>query len=361
MEALLKVSHITKEYEKVVALEDVSLEIEKGSIFGLLGPNGAGKTSLIRILTGITIPDKGSFLLNGTEHHNFNQISKMIGYLPEERGLYPEMKIMDQLEFFGRIKGLSKKDARQKIEFYSKKLEIDGWLDKKARELSKGMQQLVQFVSCIFYEPSLIILDEPFTGLDPINSLKLQTEILRLQKEGKTIIFSTHRMEQVEEFCESIALINKGKIILQGKIAEIKNQFKQHVYRIDYVGECGLVSNEDYEVAPPYPPHECGGKNGLNHECGGKDGLGHEYGGKDGLSHECAEKDGLDNINMGKSHKSILIRDMNRNLSANILLKNILQKLEVVSFVEILPSLSEIFIEQVRKNTPEQEAEDEQS
>jgi len=307
MEAILKISNIRKEYENVVAIDNLSLEIEAGTIFGLLGPNGAGKTSLIRILTGITIPDKGSFVLKNTKNHDFNQLSREIGYLPEERGLYPDMKIIDQLEFFGRIKGLSKKEARSKIDFYSRKMEIDGWLEKKARELSKGMQQLVQFVGSIFYEPSLIILDEPFTGLDPINSKKLQSEILGLSKEGKTIIFSTHRMEQVEEFCESIALINKGSIILEGNIKEIKNRYKQNIYQVNYLGKCDLKSNSEFEV----------------------------------ISHEV---------------ETIIIKDLHHNNSANILLKNILQHIEVTSFTEILPSLSEIFITQVQSYTTNQEA-----
>ncbi|MCL1826463.1 MAG: ATP-binding cassette domain-containing protein [Candidatus Cloacimonetes bacterium] len=300
MEKVLKITNVHKAYEKVIALQDISLEIEAGSIFGLLGPNGAGKTSLIRILTGITMPDQGSFVLNGKSNNNFAEISRIIGYLPEERGLYPTMKIFDQLMFFGRIKGLSKKEAREKINFYSKKLEIDGWLQKKARELSKGMQQLVQFVGSIFYEPSLIILDEPFTGLDPINSLKLQNEILELQQRGKTIIFSTHRMDQVEEFCQNIALINKGEIILEGRIDEIKNRFKKNIYQIQYTGDCNLSSTGDYEVI-------------SNKDC------------------------------------VLTIRDLTRNTSANVLLKSILERIEVVSFIEVLPSLSEIFIAQVQK------------
>ena len=321
MQTLLKISNISKEYEKVVALDNVSLEIEKGTVFGLLGPNGAGKTSLIRILTGITLPDKGSFSLNETGHHDFNQISRMIGYLPEERGLYPDMKVIDQLEFFGRIKGLSKKETHQKIDFYCKKLEIDGWLGKKARELSKGMQQLVQFVACIFYEPSLIILDEPFTGLDPINSLKLQNEILELKNEGKTIIFSTHRMEQVEEFCQNIALINKGNIILEGNLQEIKNRFKENIYEIKYIGECGLETCEDYEVISP--------------------------------SWELGDRRSELNTPLSTLYSplraggTIRIKDLNHHSSANILLKKILQQIEVVSFTEVLPSLSEIFIESV--------------
>jgi ABC-2 type transport system ATP-binding protein len=299
---VLKVSNVTKEYEQVVALNDVSLEIEKGTIFGLLGPNGAGKTSLIRILTGITMPDKGKFTLQGTENSDFNSLSRMIGYLPEERGLYKDMKIVDQLEFFGRIKGLSKKETHEKINIYAEKIGIQDWLNKKASELSKGMQQMVQFVGTIFYEPSLIILDEPFTGLDPINSKKLQDEILNLQKEGKTIIFSTHRMEQVEEICENIALINKGQIILQGKISEIKSRYKKNIYKIHYSGI--ITTNNDFEV-----------------------------------------------IEQDKDY--IIVKDKCESLSANEFLKKVMEYVDVHSFVEILPTLSEIFIETVEGRVDE--------
>ena len=305
MDAILKISNLTKEYENVVALDNVSLKIEKGSIFGLLGPNGAGKTSLIRILTGITLPDKGEFTLHGIENRDFDSLSKMIGYLPEERGLYKDMKIIDQLEFLGRIKGLSTKQAREKIHFYGEKMGIDGWLDKKAQELSKGMQQMVQFTSTIFFEPSLIILDEPFTGLDPINSQKIQNTIMELKSEGKTIIFSTHRMEQVEEFCENIALINKGKIILEGNIFDIKSRFKKHVYKIS--GQLSDASDQRIEDSEDF---------------------------------EVLEQSG----------NSMIVKDKTESLSPNELLKKLMKYIEIHSFVEILPSMSEIFIEQVNKS-----------
>jgi len=295
---MLQICHVTKEFDNILALDDVSLEIKQGTIFGLLGPNGAGKTSLIRILTGILLPDKGSCQITNAEKVNFNTLSRMIGYLPEERGLYKKMKIIDQLEFFGRIKGLAKKDVFEKIYYYSEKMGIQDWLPKKAAELSKGMQQLVQFTATVFYEPSLIILDEPFTGLDPINSLKIQKEIMELQKHGKTIIFSTHRMEQVEEFCENIALINKGKIILHGNIAQIKNRFKKHLYQVQYNGESRLESNDDLEI-------------------------------------------------LKKEKDYMIIKDCSASQSANYLLKIIMSKLEIISFVEILPTLNEIFIDHV--------------
>ena len=300
METLVKVSNITKEYEKVVALNDVSLEIQKGTIFGLLGPNGAGKTSLIRILAGITIPDKGSFTLENTDHKDFDSLSKMIGYLPEERGLYKEMTIIEQLEFFGRIKGLSKNQVIEKAKLYGDRLGITDWFEKKAKELSKGMQQMVQFVSTIFYEPSLIILDEPFTGLDPINSNKIISEIHKLREEGKTIIFSTHRMEQVEEICEDIVLINKGVIILEGKILDIKRSFKKNIYKVLYSGQNKLNSTNDFEI-------------------------------------------------IEQTDNMILLQSKLNN--TNELLKKIMECIEVNSFIEILPSLNEIFIERVNSSS----------
>ena len=301
METVLKISNLTKEYENVVALSNVNLEISKGTIFGLLGPNGAGKTSLIRILTGITLPDRGTFTLDYTEHKDFNSLSRMIGYLPEERGLYPDMKVIDQLEFIGQIKGLKMKDVREKISFWSEKIGITDWLHKKAQELSKGMQQMVQFTATIFYEPTLIILDEPFTGLDPINTNKMKKEILELQKSGKTIIFSTHRMEQVEEICENIALINKGKIILEGQISNIKNSFKKNIYKVNFVGDINIIENQDFEI-------------------------------------------------IERNHDNMLIRDKSESLSPNLLLKKIMTYIDIHSFNEILPSLNEIFIEQINKS-----------
>ena len=304
MSAILKITNLCKEYESVIALNDVSLEIERGTIFGLLGPNGAGKTSLIRILTGITLPDRGSFTLDYTDRKDFDTLSRMIGYLPEERGLYPDMKIKEQLEFLGEIKGLSLKDCRSKIQQYSERLGTSGWLDKKANELSKGMQQMVQFMATIFFEPSLIVLDEPFTGLDPINTNKMKSEILELQKTGTTIIFSTHRMEQVEEICENIALINKGKIILEGDLADVKKRFKKDIYQVCYAGE--MDSDREYEF-------------------------------------EVIER------SVSAKESSMIVRDKSQNSSANILLKKLIEHVEVHSFVEILPSLNEIFITQVNE------------
>ena len=312
MTTILKISNLTKEYENVVALNDVSLEIEKGTIFGLLGPNGAGKTSLIRILTGISIPDKGSFTLENTENKDFDSLSRMIGYLPEERGLYNDMKVIEQLEFFGQIKGLNIKEAREKIDYYCERMGIKDWYQKKAKELSKGMQQMVQFVSTIFFEPSLIILDEPFTGLDPINSNKMIQEIHELQKKGITIIFSTHRLEQVEEICENIALINKGKVILKGKISDIKNDFKKHKFRV-ILGTKGyrclqFVESRQDACVPSFEILE--------------------------------NKD-----------NEMIIRSLDPNTPTNTIIKSLMEEVEIQSFIEIYPSLSEIFIELVEKSS----------
>jgi ABC-2 type transport system ATP-binding protein len=306
--SILIIKNLTKEYEKKVALDDISFEVERGSIFGLLGPNGAGKTSLIRILTGISIADKGEFNLidnkstaDITKKRNFDDLSKMIGYLPEERGLYNDMKIIEQLEFIGMLKGLNKNTIKQNITEYSQKLGIDAWLDKKARELSKGMQQLVQFVATIFYEPELIILDEPFTGLDPINTNKMKEEIINLKEKGNTIIFSTHRMEQVEEICENIALINNGKIVLNGKINEIKKTYKKDLYKIEHNGELSI--SNDIKI--------------VEH-------LG-------------------DNVS--------IIKNESADKSVSDLLKRLIVNNEITSFIEIFPSLNEIFIECVEANS----------
>ena len=309
MENILTITNLTKEYEKVIALDSITLSIKKGSVFGLLGPNGAGKTSLIRILTGITVPDKGDFTLENVEGKDFDSLSKMIGYLPEERGLYKDMKIIDQLEFLGRIKGLSKKEVKEKIKVYGEKMEISDWFDKKAQELSKGMQQLVQFTSTIFFEPSLIILDEPFTGLDPINSVKLQNVITELKEQGKTVIFSTHRMEQVEEFCDDIALINKGKIILEGNIKDIKHRFKKNKYKVTGNRVQNSEAN-DFKVGDVIDEFEIHDINSDN----------------------------------------IIVKDVSKDTSPNHLLKRLMKYIEVRAFVEILPSLSEIFIEQVNNS-----------
>src|SRR5690554_5142843 len=244
---MLEVKDIVKQYAKHLALDHVSFTINKGSIFGLLGPNGAGKTSLIRIINQITAPDHGEILFNG-EILSEKHISK-IGYLPEERGLYKKMLIGEQMLYLAQLKGLSKDDAVERIKHWFERMEMETWWNKRVEDLSKGMQQKVQFVATVIHEPDLIILDEPFTGFDPVNVEVIKNEIINLNKKGATIIFSTHRMESVEELCDSIVLINKSKKLLDGKVSEIKNAYRKHHYLIKYNGkDIQLHNPEGYEL-----------------------------------------------------------------------------------------------------------------
>ena len=236
---ILEIKHVIKEYEYKKALNSISLNVNEGRIFGLLGPNGAGKTTLIRIINQITAPDKGEILFSG-ERFKREHIQN-IGYLPEERGLYKSMKVGEQCLYLAQLKGLSKNEAKQKIHHWFKKLDMLDWLNKKVEELSKGMAQKVQFVSTVLHQPKLIILDEPFTGFDPINSEIIKNEIIALKEIGSTIILSTHRMESVEELCDDIALINSGQCILEGSVKEIKNNFKEHIFEVQFEG---TIQNE---------------------------------------------------------------------------------------------------------------------
>jgi len=234
---ILETHHIVKQYAEHRALDDVSLSVPKGSIFGLLGPNGAGKTSLIRIINQITAPDEGTVLLMG-ERLNPGHI-RNIGYLPEERGLYKKMKVGEQLLYLAQLKGLNERQAMEKLKSWFIKFDIKTWWDKQVEDLSKGMQQKVQFVATVMHDPELIILDEPFSGFDPINANLIKDEILELRDRGKTIIFSTHRMESVEELCDHIALINRSHKVLDGTKRAIKEQFRTHTYHIEYQGVLG--------------------------------------------------------------------------------------------------------------------------
>lgn len=238
---MISIRNIVKEYAGHRALSGVSMEIEKGKVFGLLGPNGAGKTSLIRIINQITAPDSGEILFNG-EKLNQHHIAQ-IGYLPEERGLYKKMEIGEQIVYLAQLKGLSEAEAKLRARRWFKKLGIESWWKKKIEELSKGMQQKAQFVATVIHEPELIILDEPFTGFDPVNAEIIKNEILELNRNGATIIFSTHRMESVEELCDSIALLNLSNKILDGKVKEIRNQFRTGTYIIEYEGQGVRVDN----------------------------------------------------------------------------------------------------------------------
>ena len=229
MEQFLQVQHLNKQFETQKAVDDISFTINKGSIFGLLGPNGAGKTTLLRMITGIFLPDQGQILMNGKPFDPSKDVSK-IGYMPEERGLYKKMKIGEQALYLAQLKGLSKADAMAKIKEWFIKFEMQSWYNKKVEDLSKGMSQKLQFVTTVLHNPELIILDEPFSGLDPVNANLIKDEIYKLAKSGSTIIFSTHRMEQVEEICDHIILVNKGSKILDGTVKQIRQDFKEDLF-----------------------------------------------------------------------------------------------------------------------------------
>jgi ABC-2 type transport system ATP-binding protein len=294
---MLKLENIVKTYDKHIAVNDVSFEIPAGKIFGMLGPNGAGKTSIIRIITTITRADTGRVWLDGkplTEN-----LAGQIGYMPEERGLYKKMKVGEQLLYLAQLKGMSYDNAKREIMDWMVKFEIQDWWNKKVDELSKGMQQKVQFISTVLHRPKLLILDEPFTGLDPLNAILIQDEINQLHREGTTIIFSTHRMEQVEEICDSIVLINQGKNVLEGNVKDIKQQFKQNLFDFSFVGT--LPSD-------------------IDNLCN--------------VQQISASNNATVQLKEGVRSNDLLQRLINHNV-------------EIVSFQEKLPSLSEIFIKTV--------------
>ena len=232
---LIRIENVTKKFAKHVALDDVSLSIPEGSIYGLLGPNGAGKTTLLRIINRIIAPDSGRVIFAGKEITNDDVYN--IGYMPEERGLYKKMKVGEQAIFFARLKGMSRKDATDKLKMWFEKFGIENWWNKDVSELSKGMAQKVQFITTVLHEPKLLIFDEPFSGFDPINANLLKSEILALRDKGATIIFSTHNMSSVEEVCDHITLINKSKNILSGNVDEIRHKHGANIFEIDYRGE----------------------------------------------------------------------------------------------------------------------------
>jgi ABC-2 type transport system ATP-binding protein len=233
MQNLIEVHNLKKYFDTQKAVDDISFNISKGSIFGLLGPNGAGKTTLLRMITGIFYPDEGEILFNGKRFDPEKDVSQ-IGYMPEERGLYKKMKIGEQALYLARLKGLSRPDAMHKIKDWFIKFEMESWWNKKVEDLSKGMSQKLQFVITVLHEPSLIILDEPFSGLDPVNANLIKDEIFRLSSQGSTIIFSTHRMEQVEQICDHIVLMNRGSKILDGTVKQIRQDFKEDLFRIEF-------------------------------------------------------------------------------------------------------------------------------
>lgn len=244
---LLQLQHLKKFYATQKAVDDISFEIANGSIFGLLGPNGAGKTTLLRMITGIIYPDDGTILFDGAPFNPMNDTAK-IGYMPEERGLYKKMKIGEQALYLAQLKGLSRTEALSKIRFWFKKLEMESWWNKKVEDLSKGMSQKLQFVTTVLHEPKLIILDEPFSGLDPVNANLIKEEIFRLAQQGATVIFSTHRMEQVEEICDHIVLVNLGKKILDGNVGDIKQQFKENKFNISFTEKPSATISTAFNV-----------------------------------------------------------------------------------------------------------------
>lgn len=230
---LLQLENLKKYYATHKAVDDISFSVDSGNIYGLLGPNGAGKTTLLRMITGIIYPDEGNITFKGRKFEPITDIFK-IGYMPEERGLYKKMKVGEQALYLSMLKGLSRKEAQTRIRYWFDKFEMAGWWKKKVDDLSKGMSQKLQFVITVLHNPELLILDEPFSGLDPVNSNLIKDEIFNLSKNGTTIIFSTHRMEQVEEICNKIILVNKGKKILDGDLSQIKEDFKENVFRIGF-------------------------------------------------------------------------------------------------------------------------------
>jgi ABC-2 type transport system ATP-binding protein len=303
---ILTAENLNKTFNDNVALNNLSLEIPQQSIFGLLGPNGAGKSTFIRIVNQIIDADSGVITING-EPLSPKHIGT-IGYLPEERGLYKKMKVGEQLLYLGQLKGLSKSDAKQRIRAWLEKFEATDWLNKKVEDLSKGMQQKVQFIATVMHEPKLIILDEPFSGFDPINANLIKDEILELREKGSTIIFSTHRMESVEELCDRIALINKSEKILEGEKSVIKEQHKSHMFKLAYKGG-SLPETGNYQVISTTT-----NPNGVH-------------------------------------HAKLSIND---DSSANQLLREVLDhQVEIISFEEEIPTINDIFIKLVQGNNSE--------
>lgn len=293
----LEAHDVVKQYGSHRALYGVSVQVPKGCIYGLLGPNGAGKSSLIRIINRITAPDEGQVFINGrvsVADDVFN-----IGYLPEERGLYKKMKVGEHIIFLAQLRGLSKEDAVQKTQYWLKKFDILSWQGKKVEELSKGMQQKIQFIATVIHEPDLYILDEPFSGFDPVNTELLKKELLDLKAKGKTIILSTHNMESVEELCDEISLINKSRVVLNGNVKEIRARYRKHIFKLQVVGET---------------------------------------------------------FDLGSSHFSILSQSTDSNITELLIQRNdeasnseliqeIAKRYEVVTFEEVLPSMNDIFIQ----------------
>ncbi|ASB48616.1 ABC transporter ATP-binding protein [Alkalitalea saponilacus] len=303
--AFLEAKDVVKQYAGHLALDHVSVSVPENTIFGLLGPNGAGKTTLIRIINQITGPDSGSILINNKPLKS-SDIAR-IGYLPEERGLYKKMKVGEQALYLAQLKDLSRRDALKKLKYWFEKFEIQAWWDKKVEELSKGMQQKVQFIVTILHNPQLLIFDEPFSGFDPINASLLKDEILNLKKEGATIIFSTHNMSSVEALCDHITLINNGKAILNGAVHDIRYQYRENLIKLEYSGDTDKLKetiNNSYEII------ESGPSNGFS---------------------------------------SLLVK-MDEGNNMNQLLKLVMNDCEIHSCKEVLPGMDDVFIKVVNEN-----------
>lgn len=294
---ILSLDNVVKRYHNHTAVDQVSFDIPKGIVFGLLGPNGAGKSSLIRIITSITAADEGMILLDGEPINEMT--SSHMGYMPEERGLYKKMKVGEQLLYLAQLKGMSKKEAKESIKHWFIKFGIEDWWGKKVEELSKGMQQKIQFIATVVHNPKLLILDEPFSGLDPINTNLIKDEIAELNRQGTSIIFSTHRMEQVEKVCDRIVLINQGKVILEGDVDQVQQEYKDNIFRIEFDGNMPSdLQSSHFRI-------------------------------------------------ISDDDKSVTIQAMEGH-NGNELLQNLISKgIEIKSYQEVLPSLNEIFIKKV--------------
>ena len=297
----LQAIDVNKTYGTKKVLDNLNLEVDEGTIYGLLGPNGAGKTTFIRIVNRITLPDSGSVLLGGRPMTDKDVA--LIGYLPEERGLYRKMKVGEQALYLAQLKGMKRHDALVKLKYWFEKFDIASWWDKKVDELSKGMQQKVQFIVTVLHEPKLLIFDEPFSGFDPVNANLLKSEIAELKNNGATILFSTHNMESVEELCNDISLIDHSKVILSGSVTDIKQQFKQNIFAIKYKADKTLNIN------------------GIN----------------------------IINTNTANNYTDAVI-EAETNVAPSELIRRIISEVELVSFHEILPSINDIFIKLVSSN-----------
>ena len=304
MRNMLEVKNVTKKYGDYVALNNITLNVPKGSIYGLLGPNGAGKTSLIRIINQITLPDSGEIIIDG-EKLDPKHI-RAIGYLPEERGLYKSMKVGEQCLYLAQMKGMTKADAKKQLEYWFDRFEIQGWWNKKIEELSKGMAQKIQFVVCVLHKPKLLIFDEPFSGFDPVNASLIKDEILELRKQGSTIIFSTHRMESVEELCDDIALLHKSNKLIEGKLDDVRKEYRTNSFQV------GILSDNI-----------------------------------EGLMYDITQKFTVGQTNFKSLNDELKLEIQLGNATPNELLHLLTNRGQVTHFVEKIPSVNDIFIQTV--------------